>query len=321
MKRDYRLYELNDEEFEDLTTAVCEGWLGVGITPFAEGRDGGRDAKFHGTAERFPSASDPIAGRMVIQAKHTRGPNKSCSDRDFQRLVKKEHPKIKRLVKEGLCDHYLLFTNRKLTGGADEKLIAEIESLGVKTAHIIAVEKLSAVLAGNQSLRDSLPNARDKAPFTFDTGDIIEVIGALHDYTEDGGDDAFDSARDFDTVSIRTEKNKINGLSADYYDEIVVGESMIYFDRIKRFLRNPRNENYRDLYHDAADELKQKILVYKEEFENFEAVFSFLYDAVQKQRDALKGKRRLVTILLHYMYCNCDIGSKHRPKEMVNVDA
>lgn len=321
MRRDFRLYELNDEEFEALTTAVCERWLGSGITPFAAGRDGGRDAKFHGTAERFPSSASPLAGHIVIQAKHTTGLDKSCSDREFKRLVKGEHDKIKRLVREELCDHYLLFTNRKLTGGADETLIAELLALGVKSAHIIAVERLNAFLATDRDLREGLPNARDKAPFTFQAEDVIEVIEALHDFAEDGGDETFDSARDFDTVSIRNEKNKANGLTSEYYEEIVVGRSMVHFDKIKRFLRNPRNEQFSARYHDAADELKQKILHYKGEFDNFDAVFGFLYDAVQGQRDALKGKRRLVTILLHYMYCNCDIGSKRQPEETAHADA
>ena len=112
----------------------------------------------------------------------------------------------------------------------------------------------------------------------------------------------------------------MNGLSKTYYEEIIINDSMPYFHRIEAFLKNPRNDAFRDLYHDAADELKQKILVNRSKFETFDDVFAFLYEAVQKQRTALRGKRRLITILLHYMYSNCDIGSKRAAEKPLNAD-
>jgi hypothetical protein len=98
---------------------------------------------------------------------------------------------------------------------------------------------------------------------------------------------------------------------------------MPHFDKIDRFLKNPRNAELAALYHDAADELKQKILVNRTQFESFDKVFVFLYEEIQKERAALRGKRRMISILLHYMYFNCDIGSKHQiPEEApLNADA
>ena len=116
---------------------ICVHWLGQGVQPFADDKDGGRDGKFHGTVARFPSPKDPLSGHFVLQAKHTAAPNKSRSDRDFPALLKKEHVKVRRLNAAGICDHYLLFTNRKLTGGADEKPIEALLKLGPKTAHIL----------------------------------------------------------------------------------------------------------------------------------------------------------------------------------------
>ena len=46
MRRDYRLYELNDDAFERLAAQICVMWLGPGVILFAPGKDGGRDAKF-----------------------------------------------------------------------------------------------------------------------------------------------------------------------------------------------------------------------------------------------------------------------------------
>jgi hypothetical protein len=310
MRRDYRLYELNEDEFESLVVKICVRWFGPGVTPFAKGRDGGRDGRFHGTAATFPSARAPLKGHCVLQAKHVDAPNKSCSDHDFGRILKGEHGKITALIKEKICDHYVLFTNRKLTGGADHKLLKALSALGLETAHIVGTERLHMSLEESAELRATLPNRNDPAPFRFNPDDLVEVIGALHDYAASGHTSAFNSAKDFDTIKIRTEKNKINGLSDAYYDEIIVNGSMPHFPRVEDFLKNPRNRDFAIQYHDAADELKQKILVHRAEFDTFDKVFAFMYEEIQQKRAALKGKRRLVSILLHYMYFNCDIGSK-----------
>jgi hypothetical protein len=118
----YRLYELNDEQFERLVIQICIQVLGTGTFSFALGKDGGRDGRFTGTAQSFPSRNDPLTGKFVIQAKHTRNAAASCSDSEFTQIVKKEVKRIVALVKNGELEHYLLFTNRRLTGVKDEKI-------------------------------------------------------------------------------------------------------------------------------------------------------------------------------------------------------
>jgi hypothetical protein len=321
MPKDHRLYELSDAEFEGVVVQICVRWLGQGVTPFASGKDGGRDAKFLGTATCFPSANAPHIGHFVVQAKHVNERDRSCSDPDFAKLLKGEHPKVRRLSSAGLCDHYLVFTNRKLTGGADEKLIKELLGLGPKTAYIVGVERCHLAIDDYPEIRDALPNRDDSVPFRFNPVELKEVIGALHDYVDNGAAKAFDSASDFEKIKLRNEKNTINGLSETYYREIIVADSMPHFDKVESFLKNPRNANLKALYHDAADELKQKILVNRERFPAFDNVFAFLYEEIQKERSALKGKRRMISVLLHYMYCNCDIGSKHGSIELEAADA
>src|SRR5580658_61980 len=321
MLKDHRLYELSDAEFEGLVLQICVRSLGQGVTPFAPGRDGGRDAKFHGTATSFPSSTAPHVGHFVVQAKHVNERDRSCSDADFARLLKREYPKVRRLSSAGLCDHYLVFTNRKLTGGADEKLIRELHSLGPKTAYIVGVERCHLAIDSYPEIRDTLPNRNDTVPFRFNPDELKEVIGALHDYVASGAAKAFDSASDFEKIKLRDEKNTINGLSEGYYREIIVADSMPHFGRVESFLKNPRNAHLKSLYHDAADELKQKILINREHFLTFDSVFSFLYEEIQKERLILRGKRRMISVLLHYMYCNCDIGSKHPPIELAVTDA
>lgn len=309
MKRDFFLYELSDDEFEALVVQIAKHLLGLGVSPFAAGRDGGRDGKFCGTAERFPSTKSPLIGHVVIQAKHINAPDRSCSDSDFKRLLKGEHKNIKALVKDGICDHYILFTNRKYTAGADANLIEELQACGVNSAHILGVEFMNSLLESHPHLQKFLPNARDAAPFVFDPDEFIEVIHAFRDYTKDEDESAYSSAFDFESLKLK-DKNRINGLTEDYFKQVIVARSMPYFDKIKDFLSNPRNREFADIYADSSAEMKESILLHRGHFPNFDHVFSFLYGHIQRQRATLRQKRRLVSILLHYMYCQCDIGSK-----------
>ncbi|MGA6116185.1 ABC-three component system protein [Agrobacterium radiobacter] len=118
-------------------------------------------------------------------------------------------------------------------------------------------------------------------------------------------------------------KNKLNGVSDEYYSQVIVAQSMPHFDRVAQFLQNPRNDEFAALYHDAADELKQKIIAKRAQFGAFDDIFLFMYEQIQQKRDVLKGKRRLISILLHYMYFNCDIGIKQleENEDVVHADA
>ena len=320
MRRDFFLYELSDDEFEGIAVHMATYLLGDGVVPFAAGKDGGRDGKFHGTAERFPSAKAGLAGHFVLQAKHVNAPDKSCSDTDFGRLMKKEHPKIKRLIGEGICEHYIAFTNRKTTGGADEKITKDLNALGLKSSYVLGTEYMHKLLEQQTHLQKHLPNLRDTSPFYFDSEEFIEVIHAFHDYAKDGDDSAFSAASDFEVIKLK-DKHRINGLTQDYFDQVIKARSLPYFRQIDDFLKNPRNREFADLYADAASELREKILLHRSKFPNFDHVFSFLYEQIQGQRPALRGRRRHVSILLHYMYCQCDIGSKQLEGEMEIIDA
>ena len=105
----FHLHELNDTEFEQLVVLICHELMGSGITSFAPGPDGGKDAKFEGMATAFPSTVAPASGKFIVQAKHTSSPVASCSGSDFEtKLIDKETPKIKRMFDEGSLTHYLI---------------------------------------------------------------------------------------------------------------------------------------------------------------------------------------------------------------------
>jgi len=84
----YPLEHLTATEFENLTALICSEILGTGTVVFSVGKDGGKDARFKGKANNFPSQSEPWNGKVIIQAKHTQRQNASCSDSDFQTILK-----------------------------------------------------------------------------------------------------------------------------------------------------------------------------------------------------------------------------------------
>ena len=280
--------------------------LGMGTVVFTKGRDGGRDGRFTGAANNFPSKKSPASGNFIVQAKHTQNLYGSCSDSSFASIIKKEIPRIDNLVKGKELDYYLLFTNRRLTGGTDNKILKQIKAIkGVKDAWLLAKNNLEGYLVKYKKIWVDLGFNRYNNPLRIHPEDIGEVITAFHDAKNGIGSD-FNSKKDFKHPGIE-KKNEINNLSCDYYDEIIA-YSVRHFSQIQNFLENPRNTGFNDKYHDTADEIKTKLMIYRANFDTFEEVLAHLYDLIIDGNIDLKHRRRLANIFLHYMYCNCDIG-------------
>ena len=302
----YRLYDLNDMEFEQLVGQICDRILGTGVVVFAPGKDGGRDGRFVGTAQLFPSKARPLSGNFIIQAKHTTNPGGSCSDNAFTQIMKKERPRIKALVAKKELDHYLLFTNRRISGIKDAQLRKDLLRIrGIKTAHIVARETIHLHLTANHGIWRALGFDKNETPFRVNPQDLVSVIHGFYDVIK-GKDKQFHSATNFTYVQ-KDRKNRINKLTEEYYESIQT-DSLPYFDNIKQFLENPRNEELRRCYHEAADDLKNKIVTFRNRFVTFDEVLTYLYDQIANGNPNVHGKRRLVRVFLNYMYFDCDIG-------------
>lgn len=311
--RDHFLYHLTYSEFEDLVTTICKKWLGEGVGKFAKGKDGGRDARFNGKANCYPSSEGPWSGKIVIQAKHTSTPNASCSDSDFQANFKDpekgECPKITRLMREGLLTHYMVFTNRKLAGKIEEKTVKAIKSLGMNDAVVVGLEDIDQFLSEHPDIARNLPSREYARPFEFDASDMVEVITGMR-AAMPNTDSTFESALDLELVNKKKVKNKVNNMSPSYYQTVVVDGFMALFPSMKNFLENERNSKYRDIYHDIADELRQKMILFRDQFDYFEEILIYIYDETKIAKPELAGRRRYVTFLLCYMYFDCDIGER-----------
>ncbi len=310
--RHFPIHDLSEAEFEDLIVAICRELLGVSVTGFGSGPDGGRDGFFEGTANRFPSDSAPASGKFVIQAKHVQSPVASCSDSAFKTtLLNKELPKVKRLFDDGKLSHYLLFTNRKKTAGADEHFQKRVRNeAGDATAWLLGIEDIKRELRAQPQIVRNAGLDRFHIPLDFTPEDYRDIIDGLYTH-RDAVETGFDSEHDFKDYPGFDGKNLVNGVSSDYGTHIKE-DSMPHFDAIARFLKNPRNAALTEKYHVVGNELKGQLIVHLEQFKSFEHALDAIPGLIQERAPELQvpAKRRLLKIMIHYMYVNCEIGKK-----------
>lgn len=304
MHRTFPLHDLSDDEFELLVAAVCHHILGTGTIVFAAGRDGGRDGTFSGTAAQFPSAVSPLAGKFIVQAKHTRNPVASCADADFGRILIGEHPKIIALIKAGELEHYLVFTNRKKPADDGTKKEKVLRDLGLESAHLLGIEQLRTWLTLYSEIWSKLGFDRFETALRIQAEDLTIVVTAFH-AALDGK--ALDGRGEDFTYVPKPQKNKINKLSNAYWEEIRT-RSLPFFKTIEDFLSNPRNIDFKDMYEDTADEIRRKLITASPPFESFDEALTCIIDLVTTNNPELRKRRRFATVFLHYMYYTCDIG-------------
>ncbi len=302
----YPLNELSAAEFESLIVSICEEILGTGTIIFSDGQDGGRDAKFSGTANRFPSETSPWNGKMIIQAKHTVKVEASCSDSEFAAILKKEVPKVKALKDNDKLDYYLIFTNRKLTGLQDPKIedfiTGELEVENV----VIGEERMQKWLQDYPHIAKKHNLSKLLLPLEFYEEDLKVLITKFAEI-DFNGKKLKEIIRNNDRIPIE-EKNELNSLSKVYFNNRFK-KSINDFSKIEMFIKDPKNKDIQTFYDNTVDDIQSKILVKRDEFSTFEEIIEYLYDFVfTNNRSELKNDRRLIRTFLHYMYYHCDIG-------------
>lgn len=298
----YPLENLTDTEFENLVALICSEILGIGTVIFTDGKDGGRDAKFYGKANNFPSKSSPWDGKIVIQAKHTDKINASCSDSPFQTILKNSViPAINKLKTDKKIEYYLLFTNRKLSGIQDAKIEDIFEEKTEIENRLIGLETIELWLKQYPSISKALNLNKLLLPLSFDENDLKEIINSFSKIDKIKGDLPKIPKRDIE------KKNELNNLSKEYFSN-VIKKNLIYLDQIRDFLMDPINWEYLNKYENTIDDINEEIIVHRGEFDKFDLIFNYLYKFIIENNPELKSNRSLVRLFLHYMYYNCDIG-------------
>ncbi len=305
----YPLYNMTSDDFENLVVLICHYILGAAVSPFAKGKDGGKDGKFVGKANCFPSETNPWNGKIIMQAKHTSAANASCSDSAFRSIVKDNViPSIIELKGRNEIDYYILFTNRKLTGIQECNLTNTISDKTGIPVQICAEEQIQKYLQVYPEVVRAAKLQQLLLPFDFDETDIKSVLLSLHTYVKNGQLSSL-TFTSFEYPGIE-KKNELNNMGKAYFNDIQCN-SLDDFAKIRNFLEDPINEELLDYYNDAASELSAKIALYRGQFDELgEAIEQIHSKIVEHQQDCVSGKKRLLRTLLHYMYCNCDIGLK-----------
>ncbi len=307
----YRLYELNPEQFEELCSEICLKILGAGLINFASGKDGGKDGKFSGKANSFPSEKKTFEGKFIIQAKHTTNVCASCSNNEFKNIVKKEIPKIEKLYKKGELEHYFLLTNRKLSGGYEAEFQKQINKNipSITSVSIWGKERIHIFLDNNRHLHKKFGFNSFRSPLNIRPEDLEKVIKGFRDFVPSTKvKDRKKAGKDFNYIKI-DRKNLINRLSDEYYQHIKE-DSEKDFIYIEEFLQNPRNEKYRKLYNDTAYDFKGVIISERDNFVKFDEILEEIFsESYSKWKEGTVDKR-LLKMFIHFMYFSCDIGQK-----------
>ncbi|MCG2759667.1 MAG: hypothetical protein L6407_00460, partial [Candidatus Delongbacteria bacterium] len=239
-----------------MVNTICQTILGTGVVSFAKGKDGGKDGRFIGTAQHFPSSNAPWSGKFIIQSKHTSTPTASCSDSDFNTIVKDEIKKIQALIEKDEVDNYLLFTNRKYTGVVGDEIRNRIIcETGLQNVAIIGNETIN-----NQYLNSHKNIVRQYGlnqlhiPFDFSDDEIKKII-LVFKYQLPVISDEIKAAVNklkYDYSHIEKDlKNQKNKLSVSYYQDEILSKSLMEFQKIEAFLNNPINSELKDYYFDT----------------------------------------------------------------------
>lgn len=307
--------DLSDDQFETLIVLLCQQLLGISTQGFAKGPDGGRDAKFVGTADMHPSKSAPWVGTVIIQAKHTNGHNRSFSEADFfsksssSTIIDKEVPRIQKLRAAKQVDHYMLFANRRLTGNSESEIREHISTqcgIPISSVYLCGLEQLELLLKRFPEVVEMACLDPIDSPLIVNPDDLAEVVQALA-----GQKDMLASLIDAPPTTRVTyeEKNKLNNMSPEYAKE----QRRKYLKEtasIRTFLAAPENIELLQMYESVVDEFQLKIIARRKEYQTFDAVMEYLVDQLFNRDPVLRqvAHKKLTRAVLFYMYWNCDIG-------------
>src|ERR1019366_7071844 len=183
----YAYEDLSDDQFEALIVILCQQLLGMSVQGFAKGPDGGRDAKFVGTAELLPSKAAPWIGTTIVQAKHTNGYNRSFSEGDFfnppvkSATLTLEMPRIRNLQQNKHLDHYMLFSNRRLAGNAETEIreyISKECNIPLTSIYLCGVEQLEVWLKTFPQVAKIANLDPIDSPLIVNSDDLAEIVQA-----------------------------------------------------------------------------------------------------------------------------------------------
>lgn len=311
----YAYEDLSDDQFERLVIFLCQRIHGIAVQGFAKGPDGGKDAKFIGTSENYPSQRSPWSGTVIIQAKHTNGFNKHFSESDFYsrnsktNILAVEIIKIKKLIQNNKLTHYMLFSNRRLPSNVEDEIIEYISQecgLPISSIALFGIEQLEIWLKRFPDAAIDADLDPIDCPLIISPDDLSEVVYALH---RQWGEKCEKTDIPPTPRIPYARKNKINNMSSQYADELIK-KYLKETSQINNFLSDPINKELLGLYEAVVEEFQLKIIAKRKEFTLFDDIINYIADLLINRDPVLKKHKKITRSMLFYMYWNCDIGSE-----------
>jgi hypothetical protein len=164
----FELHTLGWRAFQDLCAAVIRTVWGQSACSFADSNDAGRDGAFYGIWHDNLSATglqDVPGGPFVLQCKHTKKVGSTLSESDLA----EEFCKVPALVTRGLCHSYVLMTNARVTGNAEEKIRGRLRDAGVVHPLVLDGQWVCDTIAAHRELRLFVPRV-------YGLGDLSQIL-------------------------------------------------------------------------------------------------------------------------------------------------
>lgn len=160
----FALHSLGWKAFQQLCATITGEIWGQTIQSFLDGNDGGRDGAFHG--KWIAQNNEAYEGSFTVQCKFTARPNRSLRLADLRDELSKAH----KLAARGLCNNYILFTNKTLLATVDAEIRAQFECIpGVTKCLILGSTRICEII------RES-PRLRMLVPRIYGLGDLSTII-------------------------------------------------------------------------------------------------------------------------------------------------
>lgn len=157
----FALGSLGWKAFQDLCGTILGEILGQTVMAFRPTRDAGRDYAFEGTWA--PRHGEALAGHFVIQCKFKAPGVFYPSD------LSEDLPKVRRLVRDGRCDSYVLMTNGAMTAESDAAVRDALRKAGVVHSLLIGGDQIDRYLKESSRLRALVPRL-------YGLGDLTQIL-------------------------------------------------------------------------------------------------------------------------------------------------
>ncbi len=160
---DFELRSLGWKAFQDLCATVTSEVLGQTVQVFLPSNDGGRDGAFRGNWK--PREGEELHGSFVVQCKFSR-------DESTLSLaaLDDELEKAKRLAKRGDAVNYILMTNHKVSGRAEEEIRKAFLAInGIESFQLLGRDWITLRIRESARLRMVVPRV-------YGLGDLSQIL-------------------------------------------------------------------------------------------------------------------------------------------------